>query len=113
MASSSNPSIVSDNINPTPGANNGVKLETAETTVEVFDDDYVNDAYARRSAIIDKKFLSGLSVEDQMELARIDAFLDAYEAPFYEPAKRMLQAVHDRLAAQQQHPAGQAVSKGK
>lgn len=86
---------------------------TAEMTVQVFDDGYVNDAYARRSAIIDKKYRSGLSAKEQMELWRIDSFLDAYEAPFYEPAKRMLQAVHDQLAARQQNLASQTLSKGK
>jgi hypothetical protein len=64
----------------------------------------VDTARERYATLIDKKFLHGLSANEEKELEQINAFLDDQEAHFYEPAKKKLMSLHDQLLAQSSQP---------
>jgi len=52
----------------------------------------INDAHDRYAVLVDKKFISSLSPEEQAELLRLEVYLDEVEADFYEPIKKKLRA---------------------
>jgi hypothetical protein len=57
----------------------------------------VADARERYALLTDKSFTSELATSEKGELQEAEAILDAAEAPFYEPIKRRLREVRDRL----------------
>jgi hypothetical protein len=50
----------------------------------------------RYRLLVDRLFLDGPSAEEQQELERLGAEIDAYNAPFYEAALRRMEAVGRR-----------------
>lgn len=80
---------------------------TEERVLQFFDPgdlDEADKARARHSTLVNKKFRQGLSADEEKEMAQINAFLDAYEAPFYEPFKKKLMALYDKLLTQSGQP---------
>ena len=56
----------------------------------------------RHSILVDKKFREGLSEEEAKELEQVNALLDSYDAPFYEPIIERLRALHEQLTQSSQ-----------
>jgi hypothetical protein len=56
---------------------------------------------ARHGNLVNKKFREGLSPEEVQELEKIRERMAEIEAPFYEPALRLLNEVIDRLDSEQ------------
>ena len=56
--------------------------------------DQARDRYAD---LVDKKFRSSLSEDEQAELARLQTYLDEIETPFYEPIERKLKSALGEL----------------
>ena len=52
----------------------------------------------RHSALVDKKFLKGLSPDEEKELEGIRAIFDQFDAPFYEPIIERLTALVRKLS---------------
>ncbi len=65
----------------------------------------VGNSRERYSYLVDKKYSSGLSEEENEELAHLKEQLDDEHAGLYEPIKQKLTAIQERLIAesQQQH----------
>jgi hypothetical protein len=68
--------------------------------VSVKDDIHINNhekAYSRYSYLIDKMFLEALSIEEEIEMKKLEEQLDSAEAKFYEPIKHLLVAKLNEL----------------
>lgn len=73
---------------------NGASQHPAELVAE---EEYV--LMARHAALVDKKFLEGLSVSELQELEQIRARMEEFDAPFYEPIIERLTAMLERQTA--------------
>jgi hypothetical protein len=62
-------------------------LDTAAQPVDI------DQARDRHAELVDKKFGSSLSEEEQAELLRINVYLDEAEAKFYEPIEKKLELI--------------------
>lgn len=56
--------------------------------------------YRRHGELVDKKFLDGLSPEEEQELAEIRRQLDEHEAAFYRPMEAQARAALAALEAE-------------
>jgi hypothetical protein len=57
----------------------------------------VTAARERYAQLTEKSFTSQLDEAEQRELHKVEVFLDAAEAPYYEPIKQRLRAIRDQL----------------
>lgn len=69
--------------------------------MEKFDGQYYQLS-TRHSQLIDKKWLFGLTEEEQKELSQIDEQMEKVEADFYEPILKKLKNEVEKIRSAQQ-----------
>jgi|GEM_PF-3079465 len=63
-------------------------------------------ARERYTELIDKKFSASLSLDEQAELARLEARIDEAEAPLYDETIKLLKEIRDRLSSDPSRQSG-------
>jgi hypothetical protein len=67
------------------------------SSVDLSSKRYIGKAYSRYSYLVDKMFLETLSIEEEIEMQKLEEQLDSAETQFYEPIKQLLVATLSEL----------------